>query len=137
MNRHRRAVLGALAADVACVLLFVVLGRRSHDEASGASSTLNVAAPFLIGLAVGWVLSPRLHARPRSIRAGVDVWLATMVVGVLLRWFAWDRSTAFTFVLVAAAFLGLFLLGWRVVATATTRPHHEIRSGRPPLEADR
>jgi hypothetical protein len=127
----------ALAADVGCVLLFVVLGRRSHDEGSGVTSTLNVAAPFLIGLAVGWVLSPHVHRQPRSIRAGVDVWVSTVVIGVLLRWFAWDRSTAFTFVLVAAAFLGLFLLGWRVVATATSPPRRAVRSGRPPLEADR
>ena len=93
----------ALAADVACVLLFVVLGRRSHDEAASVTSALNVAAPFLIGLAVGWVLSPHVHRQASSIRAGLDVWVATVVIGVLLRWFAWDRSTAFTFVLVAAA----------------------------------
>jgi hypothetical protein len=127
----------ALAADVGCVLVFVVLGRRSHDEGDSVASTLNVAAPFLIGLAIGWLASPHLHHRPSSIRAGLDVWVATVVIGVLLRWFAWDRSTAFTFVLVAAAFLGLFLLGWRVVATATSPPRRAVRSQRPPLEADR
>jgi hypothetical protein len=133
----RRRPWLALAADVACVLLFVVLGRRSHDEGGGVSSTLNVAAPFLIGLAVGWVLSPHVHREALSIRAGVDVWVATVVIGVLLRWLAWDRSTAFTFVLVAAAFLGLFVLGWRLVATASSPPRRAVRSGRPPLEADR
>jgi hypothetical protein len=127
----------ALAADVGCVLLFVVLGRRSHDEANSVVSALNVAAPFLIGLAVGWVLSPHVRRQARSIRAGLDVWVATVVVGVLLRWFAWDRSTAFTFVLVAAAFLGLFLLGWRVAATASSPSRRAVRSGRPPMEADR
>ena len=133
MNRRWLAV----AADVGCVLVFVVLGRRSHDEGGSVTSTLNVAAPFLIGLAVGWAVSPRVHRQPRSIRAGLDVWVSTVVIGVLLRWFAWDRSTAFTFVLVAATFLGLFLLGWRVVATATSPPRRAVRSGRPPLEADR
>jgi peptidoglycan/LPS O-acetylase OafA/YrhL len=132
---NRRSV--ALAADVGCVLLFVVLGRRSHDETDGITSTLNVAAPFLIGLAIGWVLSPHVRRKPRSVRAGLDVWGATVVIGVLLRWLAWDRSTAFTFVLVAAAFLGLFLLGWRVAATASSPSRRAVRSGRPPLEADR
>jgi Protein of unknown function (DUF3054) len=127
----------ALAFDVGCVLLFVVLGRRSHDEGGSVTSTLNVAAPFLVGLAAGWVLSPHVRRRPRSLRAGLDVWVATVVIGVLLRWFAWDRSTAFTFVLVAAAFLGLFLVGWRVVVSATSPPRRAVRSGRPPLEADR
>jgi Protein of unknown function (DUF3054) len=127
----------AIALDVACVLLFVVLGRSSHDEGEGIASVLNIAAPFLIGLAVGWILSPRVHLRPRSIRAGVDVWVATVLIGVLLRWFAWDRSTAFAFVIVATLFLGFFLLGWRVVISGTSRARGEVPSGRPPLEAER
>ncbi len=133
MNRR----LAALAADVAAILLFVVLGRRSHDEGDGVGSALGVAAPFLIGLAVGWLVSPRVRRAPRSLRAGVDVWLATVVIGVPLRWFVWDRSTPVSFVLVAAAFLGLFLLGWRLVVSAASRRGGEIRSQRPPLEAER
>jgi hypothetical protein len=127
----------ALAFDVASVALFVVLGRRSHDEGTAITSTLDVAAPFLIGLAVGWSLSPQVHRAPRSLRAGVDVWVATVVIGVLLRWFAWDRSTAFAFVIVAALFLGFFLLGWRVVVSGASRPRRLVPSDRPPLEADR
>jgi Protein of unknown function (DUF3054) len=127
----------ALAFDAACVLLFVVLGRRSHDEGNGITSVLNVAAPFAIGLAVAWALSPNVHRAPRSLRAGVDVWVATVVIGVLLRWFAWDRSTAFAFVIVATLFLGFFMMGWRVVVAGTSRPHRAVRSGRPPMEAER
>jgi hypothetical protein len=59
------------------------------------------------------------------------------VIGVLLRWFAWDRSTAFAFVIVAALFLGFFMLGWRLVVAGTSRPRAAVRSGRPPLEAER
>jgi hypothetical protein len=127
----------ALLFDAACVLLFVVLGRQSHDEGNGVLSVLNVAAPFAIGLAVAWALSPNVHRAPRSVRAGIDVWLATVVIGVLLRWFAWDRSTAFAFVVVATLFLGFFLLGWRVVVSGTSRPRSAVRSDRPPLEAER
>jgi hypothetical protein len=127
----------ALAFDVACVLLFVILGRRSHDEGNGVLSVLNVAAPFAIGLAVGWLVSPNVRRTPRSLRAGVDVWVATVVIGVLLRWFAWDRSTAFAFVVVATLFLGFFMLGWRVVVAGTSRPRSAVRSERPPLEAER
>src|SRR4051794_34952080 len=65
---RRRAL--ALAFDVACVLLFVALGRRSHHEGSGVGAVLDVAAPFAIGLALGWVLSPNVHRAPRSLRAG-------------------------------------------------------------------
>ena len=127
----------ALAFDAASVLLFVVLGRRSHDEGSDVLGLLNVAAPFAIGLAVGWAASPNVRRSPRAVRAGVDVWVATVVIGVLLRWFAWDRSTAFAFVVVATLFLGFFMLGWRVVVSGTSRPRSAVRSERPPLEAER
>ena len=63
--------------------------------------------------------------------------MATVVIGVLLRWFAWDRSTALAFVVVAALFLGFFFLGWRVVVAGTSRPRSAVRSERPPLEAER
>ena len=38
---------------------------------------------------------------------------------------------------IAALFLGLFLVGWRVVVTGATRPRRAVRSSRPPLEAER
>ena len=127
----------ALFADVACVLVFVVLGRRSHDEGNGLMSALGVAAPFLIGLAIAWAASPAVRRNPRSLRAGVDVWLATAVIGVVLRWFAWDRGVAVSFVIVAVLFLGFFMLGWRVVSAGVSRPRPAVQSPRPPLEAER
>lgn len=132
-----RRVLLAVGADAAAVLLFVVLGRGSHDEGNGIGAVLNVAAPFLIGLAVGWLASPTARRRPVAASTGVQVWLATTVVGVVLRWFAWDRGTAMSFIVVAAAFLGFFIVGWRVVLVAASRPRSAVRSGRPPLEAER
>ena len=98
---------------------------------------LNVAAPFLIGLAVGWSLSPTVRRTPFAVRAGVDVWISTVVIGMLLRRFAWDRGTAVAFVIVATVFLAIFLVGWRALAAAIERPHGEIRSGRPPTKAER
>ena len=127
----------AVGADVAAVLVFVVLGRSSHDEGNGIGSILGVAAPFLMGMAVGWLAAPTPRARPFAVRSGVQVWLATVVIGVVLRWFAWDRGTALSFVIVAAVFLGFFLVGWRVVVSGATRPRSAVRSSRPPLEAER
>lgn len=118
----------AVAADVAAVLLFVILGRSSHDEGNGIGAVLNVAAPFLIGLAAGWLLTPSARTQPFAWRTGVPVWLATVAIGVVLRWFAWDRGTAVSFVIVAAVFLGFFLVGWRVVVSGATRPRSAVRS---------
>ena len=132
----RSRLAAAVAADVAAVVLFVVLGRGSHAEGNSLGGVASVAAPFLIGLATGWALALTAHQRPLAVGTGVQVWLATVVIGVVLRWFAWDRSTAASFVVVAASFLGLFLVGWRIVYAATG-PRRAVRSSRPPLEADR
>ena len=132
--KHR---LIAVGADVAAVLVFVVLGRSSHDEGNGIGSILGVAAPFLIGLAIGWLVAPAPRARPFAVRSGVQIWLATVLVGVVLRWFAWDRGTAVSFIIVAAVFLGLMIVGWRLVLSGASRPRRAVRSSRPPLEAER
>ena len=71
------------------------------------------------------------------MRAGVDVWVATVVIGMLLRWLAWDRSTALSFVIVATLVLGFFMLGWRAIWSRHIASRRAVRSVRPPLEAER
>lgn len=102
--------------DAVCILLFVVLGRRNHDEGAAAAGVLETAAPFLIGAAVTWAASVRLWRPPTSWRLGLAVWAGTLVIGMVLRRTAFDKGTAPSFVVVATLFLGLFLLGWRLVA---------------------
>jgi hypothetical protein len=110
----------AAALDVAVVVSFAVIGRRSHDEGSASRELIRVAAPFLIGLAVGWIIA-RAWRRPFDLGAGATVWVVTVVVGMLLRRLLFDRGTAFSFVVVATIFTGVLLIGWRVVAGRFTR----------------
>jgi hypothetical protein len=57
----------------------------------------------------------RFWRRPTAlVPTGVGVWLGTVAVGMTLRVLA-GQGTAFAFILVALAFLGLFQLGWRLV----------------------
>ena len=66
------------------------------------------------GLAAGWVLS-RAWRRPVALRpAGVIIWLLTVALGMVLRVVS-GQGTAAAFIVVALAFLGLFLLGWRLI----------------------
>ncbi|MCV2392679.1 DUF3054 domain-containing protein [Actinotalea sp. M2MS4P-6] len=111
----------AFGVDVASVLVFVLLGRRSHDEGSAVLGTLSTAWPFLLGAGIGWVgllLVRRAGGRQipgRSFTAGSVVLVDTVVVGMLLR--ALTRDTPpLSFIVVATTFLGLFLLGWRAAA---------------------
>ncbi len=67
-----RKVALAAALDLASVVLFVVIGRREHDETGAAADVLEVAAPFLIGLAVGWLAALAWRA-PMTLRTGLLV----------------------------------------------------------------
>jgi len=109
-----RAVRLALVLDCCCVLAFVVIGRASHERGESLGGIASTAWPFLAGLACGW-LAVRAWRRPLGLfPAGVGAWLGTVALGMVLRVVA-GQGTAVAFVLVALGFLGLFLLGWRLV----------------------
>jgi hypothetical protein len=118
--RRLAPALTAAAADVACIVVFVALGRDSHGEALDLAGIAGVAAPFLLGLAAGWLVA-RAWRDPRAPRTGVRIWPVTVAVGMLLRHFLWSRGTAAAFVVVATIFLFVFLVGWRVIAREVTR----------------
>ncbi len=108
-----------LALDVAAVISFVALGRDTHDEGLDAIGILETAAPFLIGLVIGWMLSAAARS-PLALRTGVVVAAVTLGAGMALRRFAFDRGTAPSFVVVAAVFLFATIIGWRLVGRRIT-----------------
>jgi hypothetical protein len=103
-----------LALDVAGVLLFAALGRRSHAEGLAVLGVLRTAWPFLTGVVAGWLLARAWRAPDAPLASGVPVWLAALVMGMLLR-VATGAGTAPSFVVVAAVALAVLLLGWRLV----------------------
>ena len=116
MRSARLAVL----LDVCCVLVFVVIGRASHTKGETLGGIASTSWPFLCGLAAGWVLTLAWR-RPLALRpAGIGVWLGTVAFGMVLRVVS-GQGTAAAFIGVALAFLGLFLLGWRLLARLVTR----------------
>src|ERR1700727_3115585 len=114
MERRRRGPVW-LATDVACVLVFCAVGRRSHGEGLNVAGVATTAWPFLSGTALGWLAS-RAWRRPTAVApTGVVVWLCTVVVGMLLRK-ATSAGVAASFIVVASSVTGLLLLGWRALA---------------------
>ena len=105
---------GALLADVVLVLVFVAIGRRSHEESSALVGVATTAWPFLVGLALGWAAARAWRSPVLLWPTGVLVWVLTVVVGLVLRVVS-GAGTAFSFVVVATVVLGVFLLGWRAV----------------------
>lgn len=108
-----RRVPLALGIDTFSVVFFVAVGRREHDRDSAIAGLIDTAAPFLIGLAIAWVVL-RAWNRPTDWRTGVGIWAITLVAGMLVRNIVFGDGTATSFVIVAALFLALFLVGWRV-----------------------
>jgi len=101
--------------DLLVVVFFVVVGTRNHDDNTGLAASIGVMLPFLIGTLVSWI-PLKLEPDTVSNRMATRVWITTIVVGVLLRRFAWDRNTAGTFVVVVTAFLFACFFGWRAIA---------------------
>lgn len=125
---NTRPIATAAVLDTASVLAFVVIGRRNHNEGTALDGVMTVAAPFLIALATGWLVS-RAWRRPMNLRIGFIIWMTTVIVGLLLRNLVFDRGIATSFVIVATLFLGAALLGWRAIfrtfrRSVTRLPNH-------------
>lgn len=105
----------AAGLDVFVVVAFVAIGRRNHDENPGIAGLVDTAAPFVLGLAIAWMVA-RAWREPWSWTTGLIVWIGTVAAGMILRRFVFDDGTALSFVIVASIFLGTFLNGWRAVA---------------------
>jgi peptidoglycan/LPS O-acetylase OafA/YrhL len=117
---RRRSVTLAAAADLLAVLVFAAVGRRSHAEVVDVYGMLTTAAPFLLGLLLGWLVARVWHA-PLRLPVGVAVWAGTVIVGLGVR-AAFTHRLPLTFVLITAVVLALFLLGWRAVARLIAAP---------------
>jgi Protein of unknown function (DUF3054) len=110
----------AVLIDACCVLVFVMIGRATHTKGEALAGIASTAWPFLCGLAAGWIAA-RAWRRPLAIRpAGLVIWLCTVALGMVLRVVS-GQGTDASFIAVALAFLGLFLLGWRLLGRLAAR----------------
>jgi len=108
-----RAAPASLAVDIACVLVFCAIGRRSHAEGITLTGVAETAWPFLSGTAAGWLLSRGWRKPTALVPTGVTVWAATVLIGMLLRK-ASSQGVATSFVVVATLVTAVLLLGWRL-----------------------
>ena len=106
--------------DLLAVVVFALVGRRSHAHGITLGGVLETAAPFLCGTAAGYlVASLTLDASPRTWQFGAIVVAATVIIGMLLRRLA-TTGTAPSFIVVATLFLTVTMIGWRLLATLTS-----------------
>ncbi|MET3920705.1 DUF3054 domain-containing protein [Arthrobacter sp. UYEF20] len=123
-----RAAVVAAVADVALILLFAAIGRDAHQRGGILTGVLGTAWPFLAGAAASW-LALRVWRAPLAVwPAGVGVWLGTVAVGMLLRALT-GQTVVLPFVIVALLALGVFLLGYRLLAAGVRRLRARRRQG--------
>jgi hypothetical protein len=106
--------------DLVMVLVFVAIGRTAHAHGLTAAGLASTAWPFLAALAVGWLILAVGRRDSVALSSGLVVWISTVALGMALRVVA-GQGTAVAFVFVALGFLGLTMLGWRVVALGIRR----------------
>lgn len=112
--RRRHSAVG-LGADAALVVLFAVVGNRSHTSGLSAAEVWSTAWPFLMGLALGWLLTVSWR-HPSSIwPGGVVVVIVTVACGMMMRQLFTDGGVQLSFVVVATLTLAVFMLGRRLM----------------------
>jgi hypothetical protein len=100
--------------DACCVLAFVAIGRHAHHNGDSAGGIWHTAWPFLLGLVIG-LTATRYWRRPFAVvPGGIGAWVGAAGAGMLIRVLA-GQGTAAAFIVVACAFLALFLIGWRAL----------------------
>lgn len=116
----------AVVADVAVLVAFVLIGRRSHHEDAGSAGFLRVWWPFAVGLAVAYLVTG-LHRAPLAWGRVVAAWLVTVAVGMALRIIVEGRDFKVAFTLVTLLFVGAGMLGWRAVVRAVRSARAGVR----------
>jgi len=115
-----KAVLAAAAVDILLILAFAAIGRDAHHREEPVLGVLQTAWPFLAGAAAGWVASRAWRAPLSLVRAGVPVWLGSLVGGMLLRALT-AQTVVLPFIIVATLALAVFLLGYRLLVAGFGR----------------
>ncbi len=106
--------------DLAAVTLFVVIGRHNHHHGETLSGITSTWWPFAVGLGLAWVITRLRHRAGDSLGDAALIVAVTVAAGMILRVVA-GQGTAFAFVLVALAFLYLFMGGWRWISGQVLR----------------
>ncbi|MDI9894069.1 DUF3054 domain-containing protein [Rhodococcus sp. IEGM 1381] len=109
----------AAVLDLLMIVLFAAIGRRSHAEAAALSGLFHTAWPFVVGAAIGWIVTFALYRNKFDafliVPTGIVVWVMTVALGMVLRAVT-GQGTAGSFIIVATLSTAVLLLGWRALA---------------------
>jgi Protein of unknown function (DUF3054) len=120
MSARVRAAIIAFAIDGVATLLFVLVGRNSHNADPTLPGLLVAWWPFLASLALGWLITLAWRRPFGPVWPGLGLWVITVAGGMLFRILS-GQGTALAFVIVATVALGILFIGWRGIAAILRR----------------
>jgi hypothetical protein len=106
--------------DLIAVVIFVAIGRAHHDHGDALRGLVSTSWPFALGLATAWVVMAWGSRAGLGLGDGAIAVIVTVTIAMVARVLA-GQGTAFAFILVALAFLGLEMEGWRLIARRASR----------------
>ena len=130
--RGREGLL--LAGDMACFLVFALLGLRSHEDGITVAGVLRAAVPFQAGWLLVTLLSGKPNAPATDSRRVTRLWVPAWAIGLILRTLLFDRSFAVTFAIVALLVNGVLLMVWRGVLAPLVLRTGKGRGARDPVQ---
>ncbi|PWC04621.1 DUF3054 domain-containing protein [Mycetocola zhujimingii] len=120
MSVRTRDVVIAVGLDVVVTLIFVLIGRGTHNADPTLVGLATAWWPFLVALALGWGVTLAWRRPFGPVWPGLGLWLITVAGGMLFRTLS-GQGTALAFVIVATLSLGILLIGWRGIAVLIRR----------------
>lgn len=108
--------------DLVIVVVFVAIGRSTHNHGLKPSGMISTLWPFVLGLGLGWIQIIRRRRSGATLRSGLEIGVVTVTVGMIARVIA-GQGTAVAFIIVALVFLVGLMLVWRYLIKRTRRFH--------------
>lgn len=106
--------------DLVLIVAFAGIGMSSHEESVNVATLVSVAWPFVVGGAVGWLVSLAWRNPAAPLRTGVPVWILAAGGGMALRVLT-GGGFAVPFLIVTLVVLAVFIIGWRAIAALVSR----------------
>jgi hypothetical protein len=130
VNRHFSPV-GSIFLDQIMIIVFILIGMLFHGTLTAESAVtwqglfllFGQAFPFMLAGFLTWAgLIVKQYGK--LMKAGLVVWAGTTVLGLLFR-FMNNQGVEPMFIVTTPIFLGVLLMGWRLIAYLIVRNRPE------------
>ncbi|WKK60481.1 DUF3054 domain-containing protein [Corynebacterium sp. P3-F1] len=117
----------AIALDTLAIAVFALLARIAHQTEEmplNFTGWLSTLWPFLVGVALAWVivtLSSDRGGENKGEDKGWLIWLITVATGLIIWGIRNQQLPHWSFVVVASVMSALLMLGWRGIVRLIKR----------------